>query len=349
MSRTVFAFAFALSLVVISVMQSRMHPRPQEFILSTARLAQTPSGEGQDRPDGPGALLDGSGGQRGVTSYMDYPLGDANGNYFWLELGISHWPVARKLTAHSSPGIVRVSKENSQQRPGESESPLSGDGLLHLKDSIQFEARIPERIRIWNGPCRNSSDAGLEPKKVEASEMAELVKVKDARLDFYYRPLNDPDQDFGYPEATPVKTYHVTIPASAESLDLILDLPVPSESEEYPENMYMILLKFSVLSVQPHTIRKQANYAYESGSADRSNSKAESGPASRSESGSTYESETGNESASESEEHSASSFENQPEMRDSESGSPATATLALCEVEYADRSMEESGDFFVFW
>ncbi|MCB1165649.1 MAG: hypothetical protein KDK33_05830 [Leptospiraceae bacterium] len=101
------ALAGVAALAMASLLQADMIQNPQRFILTSARLSQTPSGEGMKRPDGPSALLDGYRRDGNRTSWMPYPLGKPNQNYFWLELGISHFPAAHGYEARL-PDRIRI-------------------------------------------------------------------------------------------------------------------------------------------------------------------------------------------------------------------------------------------------
>ena len=242
------AVAFTAALTFISIKQAFLYSSPQKFILQTARLAQTPLGKNGNDAHGPSALLDGVSGR---TAMLEYPLGPDEENSLWIELGVSHFPEADHKNPESSGQPVRIQNPETrgERNPGDETIPDPG------RVSVVFQQRIPDRIRIINGMC---SEASLNAKAERSTEIpiesnitSQLVKLRKARLEFYYRPLNDPDQDFGYPRANPVDSYEIDIPAQATSFDLPVNLPAPEMSETFPGSMHMILLKLTVLEVQP--------------------------------------------------------------------------------------------------
>ncbi|MCB1138010.1 MAG: hypothetical protein KDK23_04605 [Leptospiraceae bacterium] len=252
------SLAFTVLIAAISIFQGFLFGDMDDFILSTARLVQVPSGAGQKSDQGPGALLDGSTDDGGHTSVMAYPLGPPENNYFWMELGISHFPVS------DATGRARI--------PGDSREAGSA---AHGNVPVAYQRRVPRILRIWNGSCpflegfadrkpddsvkpedQEAANHGSAPELPEGKSRPKLWKLKQARLDFYYRPLNDPDQDFGYPSPRHVGRYEISIPSDADSFDLSLELPQFKESLQYPVNMEMILLKLTVIEVQPESIEQ---------------------------------------------------------------------------------------------
>ena len=241
MKRSTLAIAFTAALAYVSIQQAFLYSKARKFIVQTARLAQTPAGKQQHDAHGPVALLDGNAGN---TSFMHYPLGPSQQNYFWLELGVSHFPEIRAERKESSMPVRIQTSDHTQKRDH--------------KNDIVFSPRVPDRIRVWNGPCTrdlirldDSNPKGSSGQRETSANGTRIVQLKKARLDFYYRPLNDPDQDFGYPEATPVASYEIDIPSRADSFDFPLELPAPNPSPAFPEKMHMILLKLTVLEVRP--------------------------------------------------------------------------------------------------
>lgn len=243
-SSILYSLVFTLALAGISVYQSLHLTQPRKFILATARLAQTPGGLDQHDFHGPAALLDGS---RGSTSYMSYPLGPEGKNYFWLEMAVSHFPELL-----SAPGHNHLSRR--VQTTGTPSDGLTLLSSLQPNRSIRFQRRIPDRIRITNGSCDSNLENGNQglnynPSGGDANTQP-FVKIRRARLDFYYRPLNDPDQDFGYPQSNPVGSFEIEVPDQAMNFDFPVKLPEPADSAHFPGGMHMILLKLTILEVQ---------------------------------------------------------------------------------------------------
>lgn len=331
---------FTLFVVWLSVHQSLIYSRPDRFILATARLAQVPTGQGQTREDGPSALLDGEGYNQGKTSYMPYPLGNPENNYFWIELAVSHRPYLddrdrsnESATTNSGTGSnprVQVATDSGPHSPHaddkwEADSmPTEGSarkdeqglrqvllpasaGQIRGPVRIIYEPYVPHRIRIWNGPCDTDRRELTSRDRVSPlnGSRPPLLEIQRARMDFYYRPLNDPDQDFGYPESTHQASYEISFPEGTHSLDFPLSLPGPEESQRYPENMYMIILKLSILEVRPVIVQGESTQLV---------------------------------------------AERKQESQDTTSPGQK-GTLALCEVMYADRPYTSDFDshFFVFW
>lgn len=319
MRSLIISSVFTLVIAGISLVQGLLFGDMDRFILSTARLVQVPSGAGQKSKTGPGALLDGNASEGGRTSIMAYPLGPPDRNYFWMELGISHFPAA--------------ADEKGPGRTMPDSPPASTDSG---SDAIDYQIRVPRTLRIWNGRCssfgtyrswpslssessssqKSSHSAGTPQKLKEGHGSQNRWKLKRARLDFYYRPLNDPDQDFGYPTPRHVAEYEISIPADSDNFDLSLDLPDFQESHRYPENMEMILLKLTVLEVQPE-------FPPESDSMPAALDTPDA-PASSSPSSSPIHTSTANEE-------------------------DAEQRLAICEIQYGDAGHGQGEDFFVFW
>lgn len=76
-------------------------------------------------------------------------------------------------------------------------------------------------------------------------------RPKKILLEVHYRQANDPDVDYYFPEPRVVFQKELTLPDSPAPFPVALDLPPLSDSPRYPEGVFLIVGKITVLSTYP--------------------------------------------------------------------------------------------------
>ena len=101
--------------------------------------------------------------------------------------------------------------------------------------------RVPRKIIVYNGPCTNC----------ERSEFRSYSRIKRARIEFLVRQANDPDQEFLHEKTLPLLILEKNFEDRPGPQTIEFNSLTFKESSGYPDQVFYIVLKVSILDVYP--------------------------------------------------------------------------------------------------